>query len=762
MKNIFYLLFIVYIFTNCNDATQKHTKTNSIVLSAKVEAIFQKMTLKEKIGQLNLIRTGKSVKTGEVVSKNVEDKLKTGLVGGIFGLQGKRNIRSAQQIAVNKSRLGIPLIFGLDVIHGYKTTFPIPLALSCSWDMKLIEQVAHSSAIEATSDGLNWTFSPMVDIARDPRWGRIAEGAGEDPFLGSAVAKSMVKGYQGDKLSENNTMLACVKHFANYGATEGGRDYNTVDMSDIRCYNEYYPPYKAAIDAGVGSIMTSFNVLNYIPATANKHLFTEILREQWGFSGFVVTDYTAINEMINHGIGKDLQEVSYKALNAGIDMDMVGEGFLTTLEKSLEEGSINKDQIDIACKRILKAKELLGLFDNPYRYLEESTDLLNKDTRQLARKAATESIVLLKNNNSILPLTNDIKIALIGPLANSKENMLGCWNVAGDYKQAVTVLKGVQSFVGKGNVMYAKGANITDNLKLTNRVNALGKQIEIDKRSPADMIKEAVNISNKSDVIVAVLGEAANMSGEASSMADISLQDSQKKLLKALKSLNKPIVLVLFNGRPMTLKWESENLDAILDVWFGGTESGNAVADVLFGKVNPSAKLTTSFPLSVGQIPVYHSMLNTGRPDNKSHKKFRSNYLDIANEPLFPFGYGLSYTQFEYGKIKLSDTVLTPQKPIIASIDITNSGKVEGEEIVQMYIRDIVGSISRPIKELKGFEKIQLKPRETKTVRFEINEALLRFYNSGLKYESESGKFEVMIGKDSENLSKTGFVLYLK
>ncbi len=728
-------------------------------LAPNVEAIYAQMTLEEKIGQLNLLTPGGAV-TGEVVSKDVGSKIKSGQVGGIFGINGAAKIRQAQEIAVNDSRLKIPLIVGMDVIHGHQTLLPIPLGMSCSWDMALIEQTARVAAKEATANGLMWTFSPMVDIARDPRWGRISEGSGEDPFLGSAIAKAMIKGYQGNDLKDPTTMLACVKHYALYGAAEGGRDYSTVDMSRLRMFNEYLPPYKAAIDAGVGSIMTSFNVVDYDPATGNDYLFREILRDQWKFKGLVVTDYTAINEMINHGTG-DLQEVSKQALKAGIDMDMVGEGFLTTLIKSLNEGKITENEINIACRRVLKAKQDLGLFDDPYRYFDEEREkkeILSIENRAFARKAAAESFVLLKNKDNILPLKKLGKIALIGPLADSRRNMLGTWSVSGDPEKAVTVLEGFKSVVGnKAEVLYAKGSNISDDPVFAKRVNAFGEEIKIDDRSPQEMIKEAIQISKNADVIVAVMGEAADMTGEASSMADIGLQPSQKKLLEALKATGKPIVMVLYNGRPMTLGWENENMEAILDVWFGGTEGGNAVADVIFGDVNPSGRLTTSFPVHVGQIPVYHSMLNTGRPDNGTNSKFRSNYLDIPNEPLYPFGYGLSYANFEYGPISLSDSLLTNGSKLTASVKISNTGTRTSSEVVQMYVRDLVGSISRPLKELKGFQKISLKPSESKVVTFTVDASLLKFYNTKLQYVVEAGDFELMVGPNSRDNKKVRF-----
>lgn len=766
-----FLLILIGLISGCGTNNQqsatgsnavKPTGNKLVKVSPALEALLSKMTIDEKIGQLNLLTPGGAV-TGAVVSENVEKKIKEGKVGGIFGIRGADKVRQAQEIAVKNSRLGIPLLVGMDVIHGHQTIFPIPLGLSCSWDMDLIEKTARQAAREATADGIMWAFSPMVDIARDPRWGRIAEGAGEDPFLGAQIAKAMVKGYQGDNFKSPTTMLACVKHYANYGASEGGRDYATVDMSRVRMHNEYLPPYKAAVEAGVATVMTSFNVVDYVPATASGYLLDEVLRNHWGFEGLVVTDYTSVNEMIAHGLG-DLQQVSQLALKAGVDMDMVGEGFLTTLKKSLEEGKISEMEIENACRRILNAKELLGLFEDPFRYCDAErakTEILSASNRAFAREVAGQSFVLLKNENDILPLKKSGKIALIGPLADSRRNMLGTWSVSGDHELAVTVLEGIKNAVGNSaEILYAKGANISDDPAFAKRVNAFGEEIVIDRRSPDAMIEEAVKVANQSDVVVAVVGEAADMTGEASSMADIGLQPSQQKLLEALKKTGKPIVMVLYNGRPMVLKWESENMDAILDVWFGGTEGGNAVADVLFGSVNPGGKLTTSFPVHVGQIPVYHSMLNSGRPDNSGTQgKFLSNYLDIPNAPLFPFGYGLSYTTFEYGEMKLSSTEMTKEQTISVSVNVKNTGKREGSEVAQLYIRDMVGSVSRPLKELKGFQKIMLKPGESKTVRFDIGIDLLKFYNSELEYVAEPGVFQVFIGTNSRDVQSASFEL---
>ncbi len=731
--------------------------------TAKAKALMAKMTLDEKIGQLNLIIPGDAPVTGSVVSSNVEEKIKKGQVGGMFGIITPEKVRKAQDLAVKNSRLHIPMIFGLDVIHGHKTIFPIPLGLSASWDMGLIEESARIAAKEASADGLNWAFSPMVDIARDARWGRISEGSGEDPYLGGEIAKAMVRGYQGTDLSKNNTIMACVKHFALYGAAEAGREYNTVDMSKIRMYEYYLPPYKAAIDAGAGSIMSSFNEIDGVPATGNKWLLTDLLRKDWGFKGFVVSDYTSINEMINHGVG-DLQSLSAQSLKAGLDMDMVGEGLLNTLAKSVKEGKVSVADIDKACLRILEAKYKLGLFDDPYRYIDESRpakDILTAENRWAARNIAAHSMVLLKNSNQVLPLKKSGTIALVGPLADNKRNMLGTWVVAGDWKQSVSVLEGIKNVAGNAvNIITAKGANITDDTALfLKRVNALGVEAEIDAKSPAEMINEAVAAANKADVVVAVVGESSNMSGESSSRADISIPASQQALLKALSKTGKPLVIVLFNGRPLTLVWENEHASAILDAWAPGTEAGNAIADVLFGNYNPSGKITATFPRSVGQIPVYYNHKNTGRPfDGTGFPKFKSNYLDESNDPLYPFGYGLSYTKFGYSPVLLSKSNLKGNEKLTATVTLTNEGKFAGEEVVQLYITDPVASVTRSVKDLKGFQKIFLKPGESKDISFEITPEHLSFFNSDLKKVWESGKFIVHIGTNSSQLQSAELV----
>ncbi len=737
--------------------TTKEAKMNIFVSN-----LMKKMTLDEKIGQLNLLTPGGGVATGAVVSSDVEGKIKNGQVGGLFGVIGVDKIKVAQDFAVNNSRLKIPLIFGSDIIHGYKTIFPIPLGLSCSWDMKAIEQSARIAAIEATADGLSWNFSPMVDIARDPRWGRIAEGAGEDPYLGSQIAKAMVTGYQGDDLSRNNTLMACVKHFALYGAPEAGRDYNSVDMSRVKMYNEYLPPYKAAIDAGVGSVMSSFNDIDAIPATGNRWLLTDLLRRQWGFKGFVVSDYTSVNEMIAHGMG-DLQAVSALALRAGLDMDMVGEGFLTTLKKSLTEKKVTLLEIEQACRRVLEAKYKLGLFDDPYRYIDPkrpALDILTEQRRKEAREIAARTFVLLKNDNSTLPLKKSGTIALIGPLANDKSNMLGTWAVTGDRELSIPVLEGIKNVAGAGvNVLYAKGANISDDTLFAKKVNVFGTRIDIDKRSPAEMINEALDIARRSDVIVTVVGEASEMSGEAASRTNISIPESQQKLIRALSQTGKPLVLVLMSGRPLAIPEEKALATSILLTWHAGTEAGNAIADVLFGNYNPSGKLSATFPVNIGQVPIYHSMKNTGRPSGPNSPKFQSNYLDAPNAPLFPFGFGLSYTNFSYGNISLSKSSIRSTESFTASITVTNSGQYEGEEVVQLYIRDMVGSITRPLKELKGFQKIKLKAGETKTVSFTISVNDLKFYNSDLKFVAEPGDFKLFIGTNSRDVIQADFKL---
>ena len=753
MKSISSLVFVLFCFVAMNGTAQQ---TNEAKMNQFIDALMKKMTVDEKIGQLNLPGSGDIV-TGQASSSDIGKKIKEGKVGGLFNIKTVAKIKAVQKVAVEETRLKIPLLFGMDVIHGYQSVFPIPLGLSACWDMQLIEQSARIAAIEASADGINWTFSPMVDLTRDPRWGRVSEGSGEDPYLGGQIAKAMVRGYQGKDLSLNNTIMSCVKHFALYGAAEAGRDYNTTDMSRYRMFNEYFYPYQAAVEAGVGSVMASFNEIDGIPATANRWLLNDVLRRQWGFKGFLVTDYTGINEMIDHGLG-DLKTVSAKAMTAGIDMDMVGEGFLLTLQQSLKEGKLTMQMIDAACRRILVAKYKLGLFDDPYRYCNEErarTQIFTAAHRKIARETAAQSFVLLKNQNNVLPLKKSGTVAVIGPLANDKRNMPGTWSVAAEFDKATAVLTGLNEVVGdKVKFLYAKGSNLDYDEKFEERATMFGKSLGRDKRSPEEMINEAVAIANQSDVVLAVLGESAEMSGEASSRSNIEIPQAQKELLKALLKTGKPVVLVLFTGRPLALTWEQQNVPAILNVWFGGSEAGYAVADVLFGNVNPSGKLTMTFPQNVGQVPLFYNHKNTGRPlpEGQWFQKFRSNYLDVSNDALYPFGYGLSYTSFSYSDVKISNASPKGNQTITASITLTNTGAVTGKEVVQLYIRDVVGSVTRPVKELKGFQKVELKAGESKTISFNISPNDLKFYNYDLKYDWEPGEFQIMIGGNSRDV----------
>ena len=760
-KFLFILLTIVAVSSNAQ--TKKPVSTDEAKMNTFISNLMSKMTIDEKIGQLNLPSSG-DITTGQANSSDIGQKIKDGKVGGLFNIKGVEKIKAVQKVAVENSRMKIPLLFGMDVIHGYNTVFPIPLGMSCVWDMNLVQKSARVAAIEASASGINWTFSPMVDISRDPRWGRISEGNGEDAYLGSQIAAAMVKGYQG-KLQANNEILACVKHYALYGAAEAGRDYNTTDMSKVRMYNEYFPPYKAAIDAGAASIMASFNEVDGIPATGSKWLMTDVLRNQWGFKGFVVTDYTGIPEMIAHGMG-DLQTVSALALNAGIDMDMVGEGFLGTLKKSLAEKKVSIDQINRACRLVLQAKYKLGLFTDPYKFLNTERaekEVFNAENRQVAREISAESFVLLKNNNNILPLKKTGTIGLIGPLADNTANMYGTWSVAALFDKSVTVLQGLKNAIGNdAKILTARGSNfLADSVAEHRYVNIHNPTYKRDSRTEEEMIKEALKVAEKSDVIVATIGEGSEFTGEASSVTDIQIPETQKNLLKALAKTGKPIVLVLFTGRPLALKWEQENIPAILNVWFPGSEAGNSIADVLFGKVNPSGKLSTTFPQNVGQVPLYYAHTNTGRPlaEGKWFEKFRSNYLDVSNDPLYPFGFGLSYTTFGYSDVKLSSNTLSKGKSITASITLNNTGKYEGKEVVQLYIQDLVGSITRPVKELKGFQKVSLKPGESKNITFTISENDLKFYNSDLKFVAEPGDFKVFIGSNSRDVKEASFFL---
>lgn len=763
MKRLLILLFGAFAILN---SSAQERKINASIpdpqkMNKFIDELMNKMTREEKIGQLNLVSVGFDV-TGPIVSQNVEEKILKGNVGGVFNTFTPIAVRKLQEMAVTKTRLKIPLIFGYDVIHGHRTILPIPLGLAATWDLAAIEKSARIAGDEASADGLNWVFSPMVDIARDPRWGRIAEGAGEDTYLGSRVAEAMVRGYQGNDLGANNTVMACVKHFALYGAAIAGRDYNPVEMGDRTMFGEYFPPYKAAVDAGAASVMTSFNDINGVPAAVNEWLINDLLRKQWGFKGLVATDYTALNELIAHGVAEDEADAAAQALRAGNDMDMVGEVFLNNLNKDIADGKATDEMLNAGCRRVLEAKYKLGLFEDPYRYVNDqraAQTMMKKEYRDAARDIARKSFVLLKNDN-VLPLKTSGSIALIGPLANNQRDLIGNWSGAGDWKQAVSVEQGIRNAHKGITINYAKGVNITDDKVLIQRLNTHGGELDIDNRTEQQLIDEAVAAANKSDVIVAVVGESQGMTGEAASRADLGLPGKQLDLLKALKKTGKPLVIVVMNGRPLILPWENENSNAMLLTWFGGTEAGNAIADVLFGAYNPSGKITNTFPQHLGQVPLFYNHKNTGRPYNGNMMdKYKSRYLDVSNEPLYPFGFGLSYTTFTYGEVGLSATEIAASDKITVSCRVTNSGSRAGEEVVQLYVRDLVGSVTRPVKELKGFQKITLLPGESRTVTFTLTNADLSFYKRDMSFGTEPGKFHVFVGGNSRDVKKAEFSL---
>ena len=752
MKRILLILSAVVFIASCADKPSHETEMNKFV-----DNLMSQMTLEEKIGQLNLLSMWFDV-TGPRMSKDVEQKVKDGLVGGVFNFWTPNAVRKLQDMILAQTRLKIPLLVGYDVIHGHRTIYPIPLGLAAAWDTELIERIASAVADEASADGLHWTFSPMVDIARDPRWGRVSEGAGEDPYLGAEIAKAMVRGYEQGDLSKQNTIMSCVKHFALYGAAEGGRDYNTIDMSRLRMYNEYLPPYEAAVKAGASSVMTSFNEIDGVPATGNQWLLTDLLRRQWGFGGFVVTDWTAIYEMEDHGVG-DRAKVTELSINAGVDMDMVSEYMIEELPALVKAGRVKQATVDAACRRILEAKYRLGLFADPYRGISEEraeAQIMSPEKLALSKEAALKSIVLLKNEEKTLPLDASKKIAFIGPLVKNHRNLVGNWSAAGDWNKAVNVWDAVESKFPNSKFLYAQGCHLVEHELIRRNTDPNGNVI--DDTPSQQLLAEAVRTAKLADVVVAVLGDAYDMSGEAASRSNIDLLDNQKTLLKALKETGKPIVLTLMNGRPLTLQWEHDNIDAILETWYAGTRAGDAIADILFGDVNPSGKITMTFPRNVGQIPIYYNHKSTGRPFSND-SKFTTKYIDMENSPLYPFGYGLSYTQFTYSGVQLSDSTLTENGNITASVTLTNSGDRAGEEIVQLYIRDLVGSITRPVKELKGFQRVELKPGESKQVTFSITPELLKFYNSDLKWTAEPGDFLVFIGDNSETDNKARFTL---
>ncbi len=751
------ITILALLMLSCIAIAQKNTDDKE--MKRFVDNLMSKMTLEEKIGQLNLLQ-GEEDYSGDLHRYASVEAVKNGMVGGMLNVEGVKNVIAMQRIAVEETRLHIPMIFGLDVIHGFSTVYPIPLGLSCTWDLAAIERSARIAALEATADGLCWTYSPMVDICHDARWGRIAEGSGEDPYLGCRIAEALVRGYQGNDLKADNTMMACVKHFAIYGDAEAGRDYNTADMSRWRMYNEYLPPYKAAIDAGAGSVMSSFNIVDGVPATGNKWLLTDLLRKEWGFKGFVVSDFNSINEMIAHGIGGK-KEVCALALNAGLDMDMCAESYQDHLLQNVKEGKVSQKAIDEACRRILEAKYKLGLFDDPYRYCDTTRGsklILCAEHRADARKTAAESLVLLKNQDNILPLKCQGKIALIGPMADNRLNMTGTWSWSAQPSRYATLLEGMRKAMGdNGEILYAKGSNLMYDAE-KEAIATRSKKMR-DARSDKQMLDEAIAVARQADVIVLAVGECAEMSGEGSSRVNIELPDAQRDLIREIAKIGKPMVMLNFSGRPVILNWENDNIDAIVQCWFAGSETSDAIPDVLFGNVTPSGKLTTTFPRHVGQYPMYYAHYNTGRPMGKTFRRYRSNYLDVENDGLYPFGYGLSYTTFEYSKMELSDTVMSKDGKITASVTVKNTGNYDGSEIVQLYIRDVYGSVVRPNKELKGFERIDLKKGESKRVEFVIDEEMLKFYNGECKLVSEPGEFRVMIGANSRDLEERHFTL---
>ncbi|PIF60819.1 MULTISPECIES: beta-glucosidase BglX [unclassified Flavobacterium] len=714
----------------------------------KVNALLKQMTLEEKIGQLNQY-TGNNQATGPItINPNKETEIKKGLIGSMLNILGTKYTRQYQELAM-QSRLKIPLLFGQDVVHGYKTTFPLPLAEAASWDLEAMELSARIAAVEASASGIHWTFAPMVDISRDPRWGRVMEGAGEDTYLGSRIAYTRVKGFQGN-LGDVNSVMACVKHFAAYGAAVGGRDYNSVDMSERMLWETYLPPFKAALDAGAATFMNSFNDINGIPATANKYLQRDILKGKWNFQGFVVSDWGSIGEMVNHGYSKDNKEAALQAITAGSDMDMESNAYRYHLAELVKENKVPIALIDDAVKRILRKKFELGLFDNPYKYSNperEQAALNNPEHRKAARDIAAKSIVLLKNEKNILPLSKDTKtIAFIGPLVKEHKQNMGFWAVELpelDYdKQVVSQWEGFQNKVSSSTkLLYAKGCEIEGDNK--------------------DGFAEAIAVANQADVVILSIGERADMSGEAKSRSNIHLPGVQEELVKAIQATGKPVVVLINAGRPLVFNWTADNVPAIAYTWWLGSEAGNAIADVLFGDYNPSGKLPMSFPREEGQIPIYYNHFNTGRPaPNETASNYVSAYTDLKNSPRFPFGFGLSYTTFEYSDLKLSKNKIKNTEKIEVSLNVKNSGKVAGEEVVQLYLRDKVGSVVRPIIELKDFQKIKLNAGETKTIKFIIDKEKLSFYNTALQWIAEPGDFDLMIGSSSSDIRlKTTFEL---
>ena len=743
MKKFIYAFFISLLVLSSKQYYNNDTEKDKFI-----EDLISKMTLAEKAGQMNQYN-GFWDATGPMPEGDYQKKryneLKNGQVGSMLNVIGVDEIRALQKIAVEETRLGIPLIFGHDVIHGYKTIFPIPLAESSSWDLELMEKSARVAATEASADGLHWTFAPMVDISRDARWGRVMEGAGEDPFLGSLVAVARIRGFQGTDLSANNTIIACAKHFAGYGFSEAGRDYNTTDFNHYTLHNTIMPPFKASVDAGVRTFMNSFNTLDEIPATGHKHIQRDILKGDWNFDGFIVSDWGSIDQMIPHGFASNGEHAAELALIAGSDMDMESSLYVSKLVGLVESGKVKEELIDDAVRRILRVKYELGLFEDPYKYCDNKRselELASEENMKISLDVAKKSIVLLKNHNQLLPIRKENqKIAIIGQLADDKNSPLGNWRSQAVYNSAVSVVEGMNKYDGN-EITYSNGVDLY--YGMTNFHNRV--KINYDDRSG---FEEAKIAAANSDIVIMVLGEEGHQSGEGRSRTNIGLPGLQKELLKEIKKVNNNIILVVMSGRPLDLTWEDKNIPAILQAWHLGSKSGDAIAQVLYGDYNPSGKLTMSFPRNVGQVPVYYNFKNTGRPSTSIEQVTNSGYADVENSPLYSFGYGLSYTNFSYSDIKISSDSMTKDSKINASVTVTNSGSLKGEEVVQLYIRDIVGSIARPMKELKGFEKIELNPGESKIVNFEIDNSLLEFYSYNNIWESEPGKFHLFIGTDS-------------
>lgn len=734
-KHLFLALFIL-LLNACNPPANRQDR-----IDLKVDSLLALMTLEEKIGQLSLYTSDWDV-TGPTMREGYKEEIRKGRVGAIFNAFTARYTRELQRLAVEETRLKIPLLFGYDVVHGHRTIFPIPLGQAASWDLKAIEEADRIAAEEAAAEGLHWTFAPMVDIARDPRWGRMAEGSGEDPYLGSRIAEARVRGFQGQGLGQLNSVMACVKHFAAYGAAQAGRDYHSVDMSERMFREVYLPPYAAAVHAGAATVMTSFNDYDGVPATASKYLLTEVLRNELKFEGFVVSDYTSVMELIPHGVASDTASAAALALQAGLDMDMQAGFYQSALPQLVASGKISKELIDQSVRRILRKKFELGLFDDPYRYsdtIRERTTIMKPEYLDKAREVARKSIVLLKNE-SVLPLSKNLgTLAVIGPLADARREMIGSWSAAGDWTKSVTLLEGVRAAVSPATkVLYAKGSNVNDD--------------------STSYFQQALRIARQSDAIILAVGESASLSGEAASRSSLDLPGVQQQLVDLIQQTGKPVVVVLMSGRPLTINAMAQRVPAILETWFLGTQAGHAIADVLFGDYNPSGKLPVTFPRSVGQVPIYYSMKNTGRPLDVN-SKYTSKYLDVDNSPLYPFGYGLSYTTFAYSDPVLSTASLRAGDTLAVRVNLTNTGSREGVEVVQLYVRDLVGSVTRPVMELKGFQRVSLKPGERKEVTFFLTYKDLEFCRIDGSFGTEPGQYLVFVGGDSRDVRQAAFDL---